>query len=217
MDANYTYRFDAPVALDIKVSPFAFGIARDGDILTFAGNAFLSYDTRLFQVGLGAGVSQVNEGRQFFVSASEGEPETTTLGFSAAQFIRLGVPDGLNVEVANNFVLIDEEFEFGGIDIKATIPTSTILDKTWLVFRGGGGVPGYIYGEVGMRVLAVGNGGPGSIFLMPTVGAVSLDKEDYEPCEEFRSPEGGIEAGFCSTSLTTYGGPMVGFGVDWRF
>lgn len=231
-DGSFGYRFEAPAAVDLFFTPFAFGLARAGDIFTFAGNVVASYDQTAFQVGLGAGVSRINTlpagGGTDFVAGPDADEPSFRAGFSAAQYVRLGSVDGLHVSVLNNFILFEDEFSFGGITIDAAVPLRIFSDPAWIRARGGGGVPGYIFGELGIRLLAVGNGGPGSLFLTPTVGAGTLTGERWEPCEgvggvppgEFNNrpfdPNAERTEGICRVEYD-YGGPLVGFGVEYRF
>jgi hypothetical protein len=231
-DGAFGYRFDAPAAIDLFFTPFAFGLARAGDILTFAGNVVASYDQTAFQVGLGAGVSRINTlpagGGTDFVAGPDAEEPSFRAGFSAAQYVRLGSVDGLHVSVLNNFILFEDEFSFGGITIDAAVPIRVFADPAWIRARGGGGVPGYIFGELGIRVLAVGNGGPGSLFLTPTVGAGVLTGERWVECEGYPGTQPPVEPvnnrdgteelqpGICRDEYD-YGGPLVGFGVEYRF
>ncbi len=229
LDGSIGRRFAAPLAVEAHFTPIAFGIAERGDILTFAGNLVVSYDTAPFQVGLGAGASRIStlpvQG-QNFIPGEDAEAPTVRAGLSIAQFARLGSVDGLHVAVLNNFILHESEFEFGGITIEGAVPIRLFKNGAWIVARGGGGVPGHIFGELGIRVLAKGNGGPGSVFFTPTVGAGVLQGEawsacrsvDYSKYEEPRevpieSPQ--PEDGICR-EVYTYGGPLVGFGVEWR-
>lgn len=231
MDGSLTYRMVAPVSFDLIVTPFGFGIAEAGDILAFAGNVFASYDTTPFQIGLGAGVSKINtlpaSPRGDFVP--DGEDTNFRAGFSAAQFVRLGARDGLHLTVLNNFILYNGEFGFGGLTAEAQVPVRLFVDHAWIVARGGGGVPGQGFGEFGIRLLAVGNGGPGSLFLTPTVGGGVLFGDRFTPCEAYydaatdsyfvdfdANPSGAeLVSGQCREEFS-YGGPLIGFGVEWR-
>ncbi len=233
IDAAVTYRFRSPWALDLVVSPFGFGIAEAGNLSTFAVNLLGSLDTTWFQIGLGGGVSKLarlSQG-QDFVPAADGKP-AIPLSLSIAQFARLGARDGLNVSVLMNFLLVDDaagdpEFTFGGLLGSFQAPFSAFGQRGWLIARGGGGLPGHVVGEVGMRILLRGNGLAGSLFLTPTVGGESLTEEHYveagstecpgyfpEPPNNGGPP--GREPGFCRVR-TSYGGPMIGFGMEWRF
>jgi hypothetical protein len=230
-DGSFGYRFKMPMAIDLFFTPFAFGIARAGDIFTFAGNVVASYDQTAFQVGLGAGVSRINTlpagGGTDFIAGSEAEEPNFRAGFSAAQYVRLGSVDGLHVSVLNNFILFEDEFSFGGITIDAAVPLRIFSDPAWIRARGGGGVPGYIFAELGIRILAVGNGGAGSLFLTPTVGGGVLTGERWQTCQGYPGrpvepfnnriePGDELKDGICRVEYD-YGGPLVGFGVEYRF
>ena len=68
------------------------------------------------------------------------------------------------------------------------------------------------YGEVGLRVLTRGNGGSGSLFLTPTLGAGGVTGEVESVCDEWDVPDND---GNCyeTESLT---GPLVGLQLEWR-
>jgi len=209
IDASVVHRFEFPMALQLNLSPLGFALTNKGNAGTFAAHAFLTYDARVFQVGLGAGVSRFDSGNapsQIF--PGEPTPEVTQVGFSAGQFVRLGAHDGLNFTATTNFVVRDDEFEFGGLSGAFQIPLSTFLDDTWLIFRGGGGLPGHAFGEVGLRTLILGNGNKGSLFITPTIGGANIKTQEYGDC-----PYAGPEKCLISTD---YGGPMVGATVEWR-
>lgn len=234
IDGSVTYRFEAPLALELIIAPFGFGIAEAGDIVAFAGNVFASYDTTPFQIGIGAGVSKINTlgaspDSAFFIPTEESP--VFRAGLSVAQYVRLGARDGLHLTVLNNFILFNEEFGFGGLTGEAQVPVRLFADHAWLVVRGGGGVPGHGFGEFGIRLLAVGNGGPGSIFLTPTVGGGVLFGDRFTECEAYyveeldewvlrqdqfpgSTPSEPVQ-GRCREEFS-YGGPLIGFGVEWR-
>ena len=64
---------------------------------------------------------------------------------------------------------------------------------------------------MGLRWLAMGNGGADSLFLTVSAGGAGLSGQVEEPCEAW---EGGSDR-TCTHSVS-YGGPMVGFGVELR-
>ena len=72
--------------------------------------------------------------------------------------------------------------------------------------------------EVGLRVLTLGNGDHGSLFLTPSLGGAYLFGEVEEDCGSIPDPQTGesvvIKDG-CVNDIE-YGGPMVGLGVEWR-
>ena len=85
----------------------------------------------------------------------------------------------------------------------------------WLLFQSGGGRAGYIFGEVALRVLLVGNGDRGSLFVTPSIGYGYLSGEEDEPCEVYDWETEETVPSTCANNID-YGGPMVGFGATWR-
>jgi len=77
------YRFDAPVAVRLNLVSEGF-VTAPGDTV-FDGNVALTFDTRYFEVGLGAGAGRQTNSR----SLSR---------FEVAQALRVGAIDGLKLE-----------------------------------------------------------------------------------------------------------------------
>jgi hypothetical protein len=100
-------------------------------------------------------------------------------------------------------VLFHSELGFGGMVGVLQIP---IARRAWLRIGGGGGQVGYGYGELAVRALLAGNGFAGSRYFTVSGGVGGV----------FRS--GSCDADFFEcTGSTTYVGPMLGFGHEWRF
>ncbi len=207
MDASYTYRFDFPMSLDLVLSPVGFALADEGNAVGFAGHAILSYDENVFQIGLGIGAARYEEETPYEVQVGQEVPDTMRFGFSAAQHVRLGTRDGMNLTATTNFVIQKDGFEFGGMSGSFQVPMSPFLPDTWLIMRGGGGLPGHAFGEIGVRALIAGNGSSGSVFLTPTLGGGFMSNPVYKDCD--------FNEGQCRTE-NEYGGPMAGLTVEWR-
>ena len=73
---------------------------------------------------------------------------------------------------------------------------------------GGGGI-GYGFGEVGLRVRVRGNGDTGSVFLTPSLG--------YADVYSSVCVDSGYRDIPCYSSSVHQSGPMVGFGVEYRW
>lgn len=211
-DASITHRFDAPVAVDVIIAPLGIALTNKGNETAFSGHAFLSYDAQVFQLGLGVGLARFEKANlPFNIPAGESAPQTHEVGFSAAQYVRLGARDGFNLTAQTNFVIRGDEFDFGGLSAQLQLPTSVVIQDTWLILRGGGGLPGHVYAEIGLRNLVKGNGQEGSLFVTPTIGGASISSPIYEKCNRFD----GTSDEQCKNSQI-FGGPMIGVTLEWR-
>jgi hypothetical protein len=187
------------VSLGVRVDPLAFGVAKKGTVFTGALSVFGAYDTEFFEIGLGIGGAlafNMSEDRYDAMGRERRDLGGTQRGLSIGQVGRLGARDGLQLTVRNSFLLLEGEFQYGGTTASAQIP---IAARAWLMVRGGGGPTGYGFGELGLRVLAFGSGDRGSFFVTPTVGGAGT----------VGTTVGGGEI--------SYGGPMVGVGIEWRY
>jgi hypothetical protein len=162
------------------------GDAKNGATLPWAGYVFGAFDSKAFSAGLGVGAQTVN-----FAQVETGS------GLGVVQLLRLGSVDGLHLGVRSSVVIFHSETEFATLDIQGQL---AVGEAAWLLLRGGGGSVGYGYGEVALRSLMRGNGGPGSFFFEVSVGGSALIRDTCE---------------FCTTQVV--GGPMVGLGGEWRF
>jgi hypothetical protein len=210
-DLSVGYRFTSPLHVAVYVEPLALGFAEGGNAVAVAANGFVGYDTRFFELGLGLGWSAINDTPSGLYSSDEtssgGEAtfERVKSGLSIGQLVRLGARDGLSLEVRNGFLLVRDQFDYGGTVGQIQVP---LVERWWLLFRGGGGSAGYAYGELGLRILTHGNGERRSLFLTASVGGASVWGEKDTPCYSDSTQT-------CTESIS-YGGPMAGFGVEWR-
>jgi hypothetical protein len=198
LDAYAGYRFKAPFHVQASLLPLAFGSARAG--AAGAVGAFVSgaYDSHLFEVGLGLGAQTVND-PDFALNAGS--------GMLLAQRLRLGARDGAHLAFVSYVTLFHSNFQFSSLRVDAQIPVGA---RTWLRLAGGGGSLGLGFGEVGLRVLMSGNGGPGSFFLTTVIGWAHV----FSDCNELPTSAGGAAAIGCST--IDYNGPMLGAGGEFR-
>jgi hypothetical protein len=180
--------------VQLLAAPLGFSGAEDGSMLSALGVAIVSYDTHLFELGLGAGVQTVND--------SDYAPGTA---LALSQTLRVGASDGLNVSIRNDISLFHSEFEYSAFNGQAQIP---VTERGWLVLQGGGGSTGYAFFEVGGKALLSGNGTRDSVFLRGTIGYASL----------FESPGLGNfpSDGSATSEEVDHGGPLIGFGMEWR-
>jgi hypothetical protein len=190
------YRGAADWHVRVFGEPFGFAVGGDGPVGAVNVMAAGSYDHPLFEVGLGVGVTRITD------RDGSGDGARVTAAFGMTPLVRLGAVDGLHLEVHNGFVLLDEKFRYGSTigNIRVPIATRLALD-----FRGGYSQAGGALGEIGLRVLALGNGRAGTVFLTPSVGAAFVFGDRTT-----------IRDGQPTGDEVFYGGPMAGLGAEWR-
>jgi hypothetical protein len=209
---DFNYRFEEPVRLRLIVDPLGFGFTDSGFLVSTAANLIASFDAELYEVGIGVGWMVINDDPgSFFEETTSDDNGELNSGLSLAQYARFGAEEGFNVTFYNSFVLFEKAFYYGGTTGTMQFPLGIHGRPMWIFFRGGGGVAGYAFGEVGLRILAVGNGGPDSIFVSPTVGYAGMGG-NIEECQDY-----GGDNEFCYPSDDYFTGPMVGLGAQWRF
>lgn len=196
LDASVGYRFRFPLHIEASLAPLAIGIATAKTVVPFAGLLSAMFDSRVFEIGLGVGAQTVND-PPFAIEHGS--------GLTIAQRVRIGARDGANLTVSTYAVLFHSEFHFSDVRASLQIPVAA---RAWLLAAGGGGLLGIEYGEVGMRFLLSGNGGAGSFFLSMTVGGVNV----FEKCSVLDN----IDTFVPSCTATSYSGPMLGAGGEWR-
>jgi len=190
------YQAEGPLRIQLLASPLGFSGADDGSTFSALGVAIISFDTRLFELGLGAGAQTVND--------SDHAPGGA---LTLSQTLRVGALDGLNLSVRNDISLFHSEFEYSAFSGQGQIP---VTERGWLVLQGGGGSVGYAFFEAGGKALLWGNGTRGSVFLRGTIGYATL----------FETPGLGnfsvASDGSATVEEIDHGGPLIGLGMEWR-
>jgi hypothetical protein len=184
--ASVAYRFDLPFVLRAEVAPF--GIAgpatnnattaitsncvttpqpppSGGTVRTGAAHLLAGIDTEFIEVALGVGAASVNQN----TGSSNGSPDTSAL--SIAESARIGARDGLALNMESSIIGANHQFNLGYFVSSIQIPLSR---TTMLVIRGGGGPVGFAYGDLGVRALVHGDGGPGTVALTGFAGGASI-------------------------------------------
>jgi hypothetical protein len=218
-DAWVGRRLEDNIHIQALLEPFGLGFAKAGNVVATAGNGIISYDTRMLEIGLGAGWSAANNvDIENPVGAADGSGSYTPnadfvrSGFSLAQLARLGSRDGLHIEARNTFLYVKDAFRYGGTVGELTVPAS---ERSWVFARGGGGDAGFAFGELGLKTLLHGNGDRGSVFLSATLGGAGVFGDKKTSCQVYDPQSGQQVQGTCRESVD-YSGPMVGFGMEWR-
>ncbi len=155
------YRFAAPVRVDLRVDPVPIGI--DGNSASASGSvmAYVSYDHDLFAVGVGGGVSLTGDVSRFWPSGGAHGVFGQTL--------RAGAVDGFHFQTYAQFASVQGTWFVDKIDGRFQIPISNRGTPLWLIIHGEGGAS-LGRADIGLRVRAAGNGGPGTLHVTPTVG-----------------------------------------------
>jgi hypothetical protein len=193
LEGRAGYRPEFPVHFEALAKPVAVATGREGMVPAIAGLLMASFDSRLFEVGLGIGGQTMNDPAFDLESGS---------GTTIAQRLRIGAVDGGMIEVISYVVLFHSEFEFSDLSVYGQLPVG---ERSWLIMSGGAGSIGFGYAEVGLRVMLQGNGDAGTLFLSATIGGVHVFDRTFDSID-------GVNVGDVD-----YNGPMLGGGVEWRF
>ena len=194
VDGHIGYRDAHGFHYEALLQPAALASAEQGTSVPAAAVLTASYDARWFAVGFGLGGQTIND-PVFDLNAGS--------GVTFVQRMRLGALDGLKLEAFSYVALFHSEFSFSSLRIEGQIP---LTQKAWLLLAGSGGDVGVSHGELGLRVLLVGNGDRDSVFFSVVIGGVNVVERDW--CQD--------PFGQCP-EVIDYAGPMVGAGAEWRF
>ena len=187
-----SYRGERPWYVQGQLYPIGGLVGKGRERGLFGAFASGGYDHSLFSVGVGIGALRGTTETWFDYYGDSVRAPEHSFAFSVTQSVRLGALDGLHMAVTNAFVLEDDRWQFGFVDVLLQAPTGR---RTWIVVDGGGGgYARFFYGEVGLRRLVRGDRGQGALFVRPSVGAAGVEADD-----------GGLT-----------GGPMVGIHLELR-
>ena len=196
----YDYAFQMPFRIEtgFRNVGLVFG---DGHLpaVPFQFDVIPSFDTDVFEVGLGVGYSYTSHHKK--------------RGFTLLQKVRLGAQDGASITLWNSFMYqqrhpeyfddvnqgwpvskdgendwelgrqdgglchpdLDEyegsTFVWKGVDVAAELPVSPRIS---LVSTWGYSQTGWFHGDIGIKALLRGNGGDGTLILPVTVGGAAI-------------------------------------------
>jgi hypothetical protein len=200
---------DLPVAVLVEVAPAAGALLSATPHYPVAVAVGATYVTDWFEVGLGGGALVGNEGPCEPVDAAGDDfrCEVNT-GFTFNQFLRLGALDGLHLQWSSSIFARSGGFVLGTGRGELAVPVSS---RVGLYAAGGVGENGWALGEIGVRSMLGGTGGPGTTILSASLGAAGV----FDGPGTLRSvvTEFGTVRTYEQESVA---GPAVGFGMEWR-
>ncbi len=187
--ASIRHTTDFGLVVGAETMPLGLGGSNVGSVEAILAYGYLGLSLRAFEIGVGAGWSSAN-------APSDGGQQSG--GFSVMQHLRFGHVDGLMLSVKTTLTVWEEEWIFGDLYAEGQAP---LTHGIWLIAGGGGGTSGVRLAEAGVRILVVGTGLSGSVFVTATAGFGMLDRGRRD---------GETDPYFAN------GGPMAGVGLDWR-
>jgi hypothetical protein len=222
--ASAVYRFEAPVVVRAEAAPAAFCVAHSSTN-TYATNAISSFsdnagrfkavgagqvlvgvDTQFVEVAVGGGVSTIRNPNQYlYMNGAYVLQGGATSGPSIAEEARFGARDGLAVSVESNTVAANDKFQLGFFVGSVQVP---LTRSAMLVFRGGGGDTGVLFGDMGARVIVQGDGGPDTIALSGFFGGEGVN---FESCASAQTSPAGV---VCESF--SLGGPSIAGSIEYR-
>ena len=201
-DLALTYLPQLPMFVRAEVSPLGGRIGAGGDAGVAGGSVTFGYDQRFVAIGLGAGTVLFRR----FVADDSGD--VGQLGSAVPRFVflqqgRIGSRDGLHLQATSAFALVDESWQLGWLRLSGQFRVGA---RGWVSPRFMiGPRAGLFSAEAGVRILARGDGGSGSLFVRPLAGfAGTFDPEDNRLYRDDVGIDGMLF------------GPMVGLDVEWR-
>jgi hypothetical protein len=206
---------DVPVAVFAELAPAAGALFAATAHYPVTAALGASYVTDWFEVGLGAGALVGNEGpcvpaadEPVPAGATEGFVCEVNTGFTFNQFLRLGALDGIHLQWSSSIFARAGGFVLGTGRGEFAVPVSS---RVGLYAAGGVGENGWGFGEVGVRSMFGGTGGPGTVILSASLGAAAVF--DGPGRLVTWSSEFGVVQTWEQESVS---GPAVGFGMEWR-
>ena len=230
--AMYDRTFAFPMRLSVGFSNIGFIFGEDFGA-PFHLDVVPSYDTDYFEVGLGLGyVYSSHERRR---------------GLSFLQKVRLGTVDGVNLTVQNAFIyerkrtsswfggaasadslkldddctpsdydedLSGYEFNWEGIDASLALPLNR---RVTMIMDWSFSNAGWLYGDIGIRTLVMGNGGHGTLIIPVTIGGVALNDYVASGKETYCDADSKKVSSLQEYDSEIYAGPVVTIGVDYRW
>jgi hypothetical protein len=210
--STVAYRFGAPLVVRAELGSFGLAVgdsttvnrvggtpASSNTIALASAHVLAGLDSQFIEVTAGLGGATLSNQSVFNPG-----PTPATGGVSVVAEGRFGARDGLALTLEWVTVGANGQFQFGSLAASGQIP---LTERAMLVFRGGGGGVGVLWGDLGARVVVKGDGGPGTIALTGYFGGAGID---FGTCISVGSN------GFPTCETTSVGGPSLGGGIEWR-
>lgn len=224
-DAFVGYRGERPFFVRVRFDPSGFTVHRENRSEAFqsarsAGAMVMAgVDHRYFGFGAGFGVTRAIRSRATYCSYNEGTFVRTCIdvadaahaGFSFGLHARLGTYDGLSISVDTSFTTVRQKSELSLLDLRVLIPATQQLAFS---LRGGSGfhVGGASWVDIGARMRAHGDGGPGSLYITPFLGwsrltettVASYEARGGDPAGQEDLSAAGVRAGASAGVFVEY-------------
>jgi len=226
---DYTFSFPLKIETGLKNAGILFSTKNTSP---FEIDLIPSYNTDLFEIGLGTGYSYSGHQLQS--------------NFLFLQKVRLGAIDGINFTMWNSFIYqekhsnwtfvgLDEisggiykegdpcqspakrEYEFGwnGFDMEASVPVSKYINlfTHWAFSQAG-----WISGEIGIKNFVKGNGGDGTLIIPVSIGGTAVVDYKKEVSHNLICNPDTNEMEYEKVwDEEVFGGPIVSIGLDYRW
>lgn len=212
VDGYVHYSFaDLPIAVSLELAPLGGAVfgndAHYPGVLALGG----SYVTNWFELGLGVGGLIGNDGPCTPITEIDPDGQVKVVGepvcegnngFTFTQALRLGALDGIHLAWSSSIFARAGGFVLGTGRAELGVPVSS---RVGLFGAGGVGENGWAFGEIGVRTMLGGTGGPGTMILSASLGGAGV----FDGPGELVFPQGPAESDVVA-------GPAVGFGMEWR-
>ncbi len=198
---------DIPIAVLVEASPAAFTLFANDAHYPVSVAAGVTYVTDWFEVGLGGGALVGNAG-PCTPSSPEAKSECEqNTGATFNQFLRLGALDGVHLQWESSIFARSGGFVLGTGRGELAVPVSS---RVGLYGGGGVGENGWALGEIGVRSMFGGTGGPGTVVLSASLGVASVFDGRGQKQVDLSNKD------YVNYVQEVVAGPAVGFGMEWR-
>lgn len=231
MSLMYDYTFSFPLKIEAGISNAGILFSTD-NTSPFQIDVIPSYNTDLFEVGVGTGYSYSGHELQ--------------RNFLFMQKVRLGAIDGLSFTMRNSFIYQEKhsswsfvgadvasggvnkegdpcdfgkeaeyEFAWNSLDMEISTPVSKSVNlfTHWAYSQAG-----WFSGEIGIKNFVRGNGGDGTLIIPVSIGGAAVfDYKKRKSHSLVCNPETNKMEYEKEWDEEGFGGPIVSIGIDYRW